>query len=265
MGNFSVHCFIKHSSNGTWGEISGSVDNVLYEHFWWKRPDSRLLHNARGSLPVGKKNRGESAAVLLHTFFECFVCLMGPGVLFFPSPALLMSHFPSTLGVQGAAHLLLSRQPHTVALPMCPFVCLLMPACLFLFLWYFSEIQVLCRVRATFGSSLAAASAWLITERLHLTDKLPNLEAYVDAYINRFFFFVSCKFKELFFPMTRLLSNQHLIVSVPRVCSITLSQQTARSPPAARQCLMSNWFDFLSEGIEGAFLLLPPSLLKCGG
>lgn len=62
---------------------------------------------------------------------ECREDLMG-------FTSLLMSlHSPSTRGVQGAALVLLSRQPHTVAQPGCPFVCPTAPVHLLLFVWYF--------------------------------------------------------------------------------------------------------------------------------
>lgn len=44
------------------------------------------------------------------------------------------SHSPSTLRVQDAAPLLLSRQPYTVALVVCPFACLSLLACLSIFI-----------------------------------------------------------------------------------------------------------------------------------
>lgn len=81
--------------------------------------------------------------------------LMGFTQRFFSS-TLLMSHSPSTLKFQGIALALLSRQLHTVVLPLCPFVCMSSPVFL-LFVWYFWDIKVFCRLGAIFGSSLAAS------------------------------------------------------------------------------------------------------------
>lgn len=157
-------------------------------------------------------------------FTQCFFC----------SPRLIL-HPHSFQGPGCCSCSVVKTTAHSGS--ACESICLSACACLSIFicLILFRNTQVLCRHRAIFCSSLAAASAWLITERLHLTDKLVNLEAYADAYINRiyellFFHKLQMLSHRAFFSMTLLLSNQRLIMSVAGVCSTTLSQQRARSP-----------------------------------
>lgn len=97
--------------------------------------------------PLAKKNRGEYSTkvdVVALIFCERWVDLMG------------FTHSHSESRVLLAP--LLSRQPHTEGLSACPLVCLPSLVCLFLFAWYFSDIQVLCRLRAIFGSSSGSSS-----------------------------------------------------------------------------------------------------------
>lgn len=207
-----------------------------------------------------------------------FTCLFF--FFFFSYIPSYVSHSPSTLGVQGAALVLLSRQPHTVALPVRPFVCLPaclpVPVCLFLFVWYFSDTQVLCRVSSTFGSShqrdwSQKGCVW--------SDKPVNTEAYADAYINRiyeilFFFsqFANVNSKCNFFshwPCCCLISVL-LCLRLGSAVSHCLCKQHALPSGTAMLHIQLVWFS-LWRNIQGASPPPPhththtPPLLKCGG